>query len=829
MRNKFDTMELKSDHVKLGKFISEMKLNFSIIELTGDYVFATDTKLNAIYFNPATIENTGYSFEELCSNFFQRVYTSKEAIRIREMCGYILKSGEEVIGESEIICKNGESIPIQFRIFALKNNLGNISGIAGILRDISHLKEIQNQLSFRNMLLEREVSARISAEKELKLAKEQAEAANIAKSQFLSNMSHEIRTPMNAIIGMTKIAKKSDDLEKIKSCLLKVETSSNHLLNIINDILDISKIESGKLELYNEEFDLEKTLQDLIDVISIKSNEKELELSIKIDKTVPKFLMGDDVRLTQVLMNLMSNAVKFTGNGGFVELAISILEQNNDTISLEFSIADNGIGMSNEQLKKIFKAFNQADLSISKSYGGTGLGLAISKEIAQKMNGDIVVESELDKGSRFIFRACFKLTEHSAFVFSVNPSIEKFKHLKILIVDDSADICDFISSILSPHGIKCISVNNGYDAIELVKSSVYDKMPFDIIFMDFRMPEINGIETAHKIQQIQGIDPVIILVSSYEPDYLKEAAMSAGIKNFIYKPLFPSEIVSAIDEAIGLSKIIQTSPRNKSYNFEGVKILVAEDVEINREIIKNFLNPFGISIYEAVNGKEAVAMFESSPQNYDLILMDLQMPLVDGYSATKAIRSSRFAEGKTIPIIAMTANAFREDIEKTMSAGMNGHLSKPLDDTKILDELSKHLIVNKKSNKKITISKLDIIDERYLDIKKGLSLMNSNEKLYLRLLGSFLGNTVFEDLFECFSEMDMNGAAEKLHTLKGVCANLHLKALYECIKSTELWLREGHLIVSGSKKAAEILELLLKTRIEIEKLQKKPEILKNYI
>jgi len=514
----------------------------------------------------------------------------------------------------------------------------------------------------------------------LRSALEKAKAASQAKSNFLSNMSHEIRTPMNAIIGMTNIGKTASDLDKKDYAFEKIEGASNHLLGIINDILEMSKIEAGKFELSHMEFNFEKLLQKVVNVISFKVDEKKQKLSVNFDNNIPHFLVGDDQRLTQVITNLLSNAVKFTPEEGSIRFSAFLVNVENDIYTLKFEVADTGIGISPEQQMRLFTSFEQAESSTSRKFGGTGLGLAISKHIVELMDGKIWVESELGAGATFAFTIQVRQGKESN-VDHLLPGVD-WSNVRMLAVDDDPDILENFINISHQFKITCDIASSGEEALE----HVINKGPYNIYFIDWKMPGMNGIELSREINAKGMSNSVIIMISAAEWNEIEHEAKAAGVGDFLPKPLFPSTVAYCINKYIGNMDSPKTDAvHNQTY--PGRRLLLAEDVEINREIVLTMLEPLELDVECAVNGSEAVKKFSTNPEQYDLIFMDLQMPEMDGLEATRLIRSLDSPKARKIPIIAMTANVFREDIEKCLEAGMNDHLGKPLDFDEVLEKL----------------------------------------------------------------------------------------------------------------------------------------------
>ena len=539
---------------------------------------------------------------------------------------------------------------------------------------------------------------------QLEAAVETAEIANRAKSEFLANMSHEIRTPMNAIIGMTNIAKSSQSIERKDYALGRISEASNHMLGVINDILDMSKIEADKFELHPEPFIFEDLLKNVINIINFKVVEKHQKLAVYIDENIPRELICDDQRLAQVITNLLSNAVKFTPEHGTISLNTALLRDEDDKCEIKFDVIDTGVGIDAEQQSRLFNAFEQAESSTTRKYGGTGLGLTISKRIIELMGGGISVTSALGEGSTFSFTViCEKPDEESdGSLFSTkNTEVED---LRVLIVDDEDDIRSYFVDIAMRFSIHCDKAAGGEEALALINSGV----SYDVCFVDWDMPDMNGIELARRIKEIKSDEMIIIMITSVEWQGIAEEAKDAGIDRFLPKPIFPSGFIDCINTVFGLD-LLNEGKNDKSEKvdrFWGYRVLLVEDVEINREIVTALLEPTLIDIDCAENGEEAVTMYKENPEKYNIIFMDLQMPVMDGYDATRAIRAldeaaagaetAEYAE--SVPIIAMTANVFKEDVDNCLEAGMNDHLGKPLDFDDVL-RILRHYLYNQKPAK----------------------------------------------------------------------------------------------------------------------------------
>jgi len=520
----------------------------------------------------------------------------------------------------------------------------------------------------------------------LDAARNKSDRESRHKSAFLANMSHEIRTPMNAIIGMVTIGKTASDIDRKNYCLMKIEEASNHLLGVINDVLDMSKIEANKFELSPAEFVFEKMLQRVVNVISFRVDEKHQKLSVHIDRSIPHTLIGDDQRLAQVITNLLGNAVKFTPEHGSIILAARLVGEENGIYTLRISVSDTGIGISAEQQVKLFQSFEQAESSTTRKYGGTGLGLAISKSIVEMMGGAIGVQSEPGKGSTFTFTIqAQRGTEKRQKLLADGVNLS---NVRILIIDDDTDILANFRDIAQSFGVYCDTVVSGEDALALLEKNI----SYHIYFVDWKMPGMDGIQLTQELKKRIPEKSVVIMISAAEWSTVAEDAKKAGVDKFLSKPLFPSTIAEIINECLGMDKgNAENAWSNITGIFTGRRILLVEDVEINREIVQTLLEPAQLEIDCAENGLEAVRMFSEAPDRYDMIFMDVQMPEMDGYEATRRIRAMDIPAAKTVPIVAMTANVFREDIERCLQAGMNGHVGKPLDFKEVLEKMNVYL------------------------------------------------------------------------------------------------------------------------------------------
>lgn len=504
-----------------------------------------------------------------------------------------------------------------------------------------------------------------------------AQKANDAKRDFLSRMSHEIRTPMNAIIGMSAVAfNYLDDKKRTADCLSKITFSSKHLLMLLNDVLDMSKIENGKLNIRQELFDLKNLVTSLADINYGLATAKGLAFEIVISGFKDELLLGDSMRVNQILLNLLSNAIKFTPKGGSVRLEIRMLRSASDKIWLRFIVKDSGIGMKKEFLEHLYEPFEQADNGIARKYGGTGLGMAITKNLVAIMDGTIEVESQEGAGTTFMVDLPFGLSKVD------KKTAAEMEEMRVLVVDDDNDTCEHAAVLLKGMGVNVDWALNGFEAIEKVRSACEDDgRCYDVCFIDWCMPELDGIETARRMRRYVGPDVLIIIISAYDWSGIEEQAKAAGVNAFIAKPFFASNLYNTLLTVSRKPELGFSAVGNKeTYDFGGKKVLLVEDNELNMEIASELLKFVNLQVEHAENGKVAVDIFRNSKEKeYALIFMDIQMPLMNGYDAARCIRSSEHPAAGTIPIIAMTANAFNDDVQAAFDAGMNGHLAKPID------------------------------------------------------------------------------------------------------------------------------------------------------
>jgi two-component system sensor histidine kinase/response regulator len=657
-------------------------------------------------------------------------------------------------------------------------------------------------------------------EQELIEARSAAEAANRTKGQFLANMSHEIRTPLNAVIGLSHLASKTKLTPKQLDYVHKIQSSSESLLGIINDILDFSKMDSGKLRLEEVQFDLEDVLHKLADVITYRAHAKGLEIVFGVDENVPVYLVGDPVRLQQILNNLCSNAVKFTEKGE-VLVAARIVEEDDDEIKIEFEVRDTGIGMDEEQMRKLFQPFSQADDSISRKYGGTGLGLSIIKHLVELMRGEVWMESAPGQGSTFYFTVWFKRQSQQRKLPA--PDLE-FEKMKILLVDDNKSASAILRKALESFSFEVTETDSALNAIHSLMNSD-PKKPFRLILMDWNMPKMDGLEAARIVKQdtlFRDI-PIIMMCSSYANEELYQKVDELQLSGILIKPIKYSALYDTIVQCIHPNTGIKTTHESKTAEdaipLEQGHVLLVEDNEINRQVATELLTGFGYSVDIAENGLKAIHKVQESgvPSRYDLVLMDLQMPVLGGYNATIEIR--KMQQYASLPIIAMTADAMEGVREKCVEVGMMDFISKPINPSLMLEVIKKwstradagqlHVPAPSEAQPNLRIPEISGID-----IEDGLSRVNGNVGLYMDLLGRFFTDykSFAEDLVGMVRSGDQQSARRSIHTLKGTSASLGMLSLYQVVVDTENKLK-------GVGLANEMEELLAPLRKEVQVIQ----------
>lgn len=719
-----------------------------------------------LFANQSYADMFGFSLDDISSIDPSKIYQNKEDF---DAIVEKLAKGESITNFSVGMRKiNGENVQVIASHFPVKFN--GQDGYLGWFFDVTKMQE----------------------------AMEKAEEATKMKSDFLSNMSHEIRTPMNAVIGMSHLALKTELNTRQRDYLQKINASAQHLLGIINDILDFSKIEAGKLTIENTDFELDKVFDNVANLIAEKATQKGLELIFDVDSNLPARLNGDALRLGQVLINYANNAVKFTEQGEVI-ISAKLIEQQEENYLLHFAVKDTGIGLTEEQQAKLFQSFQQADSSTSRKYGGTGLGLAIAKQLASLMQGEVGVESAPGKGSTFWFTARLGKAKGAAKKLVLSQDLQG---KRVLIVDDNEIARRVLDDLLSAMMFTVEQVGSGAEAIQEVKNAAARNAAYDIVMLDYQMPELNGVETAKAIQALANTSPQLVMVTSYGREDVIKQAEQAGFAEILIKPVNASMLFNCVMRVLGEHAPTEhATPHSLSISellapIAQSKILVVEDNALNQEVALGLLEGEGFIVDIAENGQQAIERVQSDA--YDIVLMDMQMPVMDGLTATQHLRANK--KFKHLPIVAMTANAMDQDKEKCMAAGMNDHVAKPIDPQQLFNVLVKW--IKPKANGAKPIAKdsrqptqpnatLDFAGSENpiagLDIALGMSHMMQKPALYQKILQQYIQDQpqVLVQLRQAIEGNDLATAERHAHTCKGVNGNIGASTLQSLSASLE--------------------------------------------
>jgi len=767
------------------KLVSLLK---GVLNATPDIIFAKDTSFAYLSCNKAFAKLIGKPIEQIVGAKDEELFDDPSIVEwFRDADRKILATEEIVRIEEWVTYPDGKKVLLDTLKSPFYDESGKLIGLLGVCRDITE---------------------RVEAENLLKAAKDKAEKATAAKSDFLAKMSHEIRTPMNAVIGLSRLTLKTHLNCEQADYVAKILSAGEALLGLINDILDFSKIEAGKLSIEKTLFELDDIMAQTINISAINAHSKGLELITNVSNSIPHNLVGDPLRLQQILINLVNNAIKFTDKGT-VCIEVIATEETKDEILLQFTITDTGIGLSERQQEKLFQSFSQADDSITRKYGGTGLGLAISKQLTQLMGGEIKIKSNQGAGSTFSFTVLLgKSKQH---INKPIISADNFDSLKVLVVDDAEISRIVLVELLSQWGLTVEQCDNGFEAIDKIQTAQYAEQAFDIVFMDWRMPEIDGIETSKKIMELPlKTLPQILMVSAFDQDLARTSAekLKVNIHQYLEKPVNKSTLSTAIRNVV-LDKPdkIRSSKWQEEVipDFSRVKILLVDDNAINRQVALGFLKDTCAQVDIAENG--VIAIEKVQLNTYDLVLMDIQMPEMDGLTATKVIVNE--LNLTRLPIIAMTAQAMTEDVIKSKQAGMCDHLCKPISPEQLYQCITKHLILplnarqssidksqtlchyQPKENENIVIAQLEKI--KILIPEQALKRMGGRTKLYLSLVKDFHKGQgqIIAYLSTIDGNVDWDLLYRTIHTLKSNAAYIGAYELVRLCNDFELSLEKN--------------------------------------
>ncbi len=784
------------------KIQKELDKLSQVIEQSTVSVIITDLNGVIEYINPFCVKQTGYEKEEILGqtpSLFKSGYQNKE---FYAKLWSTIKAGKTWQGEFSNRRKNGEIYWESSVIAPIFDKNKNISFFASIKEDITD---------------------KVIAREKLQIAQDEAIKANSAKSEFLAKMSHEIRTPMNAVLGMLYLLEKTDISSIQQNYIKKASHAANSLLGIINDILDFSKIEAGKLDINNEDFEFNDMIMDVLSVMSFKAEEKNLELLAYYDDKIPSFIISDKLRIEQILNNLLSNAIKFTQKGEVV-LSTKLLKENKKDIEILFCVKDSGVGISKEAQTKLFQEFSQVNNSTTRSIEGTGLGLAICEKLSNLLGGDIwIEESKEGFGSTFCFNIKCKKSSKK---LSRSMSNSYMKDFRCLVVDDNISAQEVLCRMLTSFGYEVDIANPGKEAIKLIKSKKYD-----MLFLDYKMPQMNGIETYKAIQSdLINNEIKTIIVSAYSKDIMDENIKSLGIHGYLSKPISPSTLYDKIFEVqnpiiciddIKLDEVVKY--------FDGIKVLLVEDNELNQEFAVHMLQDRGFSVDVAYDGIEALTLIKS--KKYDLVLMDIQMPHMDGLEATAHIRKMQDDYFKQIPIIALSANALLGDKEKSIDAGMNEHINKPIDPLELFEVIGKYINSKDKiilQEKKENTNK-ENINKNIFDVENTLAKLNNSYDVYVKILKQF--STNYRDMYDVIEkyvkQKDIKNLSSKIHEIKGVSGNIGATRLYDKLVIMDILVRKDDNIPSP-KLLEEFKDELKNVLKEIDTLGEKEILQKHF-
>jgi PAS domain S-box-containing protein len=798
-----------------------------VVDNSSSLITAKDLKGRYILVNPQWERAMGVSRRAALGSTDRDIFAREVAIERERADRAALEQREPVTTEEQtwVGGRARNFLTVAFPILGLD---GSPEAVCRVSTDVTQLKDVQDQLE---------------------VARDRAEAADRAKGDFLANMSHEIRTPMNAIIGLTHLLLKTELTSRQKDHLLKLEASSRSLLGILNDILDFSKIEAGKLDMEEVPFQVEEVLGNVVDLFAMRAESKGLELLVRVDPGTPVQVVGDPLRLGQVLTNLVSNAIKFTDSGEVV-VRVEPERIGDSDVTLAFAVRDTGIGLSQEKSARLFRAFSQADTSTTRRYGGTGLGLAISRRLVEMMGGEIGIDSNEGEGSTFHFTATFEKATNQVMA-SAGAPVPELRDRRVLVVDDNSSARTILAETLVGFGVQAWTAASGTEGLVAVRAAVDEGEPFDLVLVDWRMPGMDGFEMAAKLQESPGRDraPAVILVTAHGRDevFQRGEAGEAGVQRVLLKPVTPSILFETLLEVLGLelpegidllaerrsSRIGAVTP-DSARLVAGTSVLLVEDNEVNREVALGILGEAGVQVTTAAHGGEALEILGESGREFDAVLMDVHMPEVDGYQATARIRETQGLAW--MPVIAMTAGALNEDRIRCLEAGMDDHVAKPVDLEDLFGKLAKWIEVGIErrgysrlpgppggTGQPVGVARgaepaaasgarepsgppPETLDDMVpqgmdpdglrvagVDILRGLRNAGGNEELYRRVLRRFVRTQLDapDEIRGALEGNDRRLAIRVAHTLKGLSGTIGARDLQRRAAELERAIREG--------------------------------------
>ncbi|MBN2327214.1 MAG: response regulator [Candidatus Omnitrophica bacterium] len=769
------TVQDISHHKQVEDALRKTEAHYkTLIENLPQNIFCKDISCRFTYANQHFCDSLNRSFEEIIGKTDFDFYPSSLAQKYQVDDQEVMRSGQIVDVVEEHQLPGDGTIYVQVVKSPIRDSSGQTIGVQGIFWDVTES---------------------IKAKDALKMAKDEAEKANLSKSSFLANMSHEIRTPMNGIIGMTELALDTDLTDEQRDYLTMVKQSADSLLSLLNDILDFSKIEAGKLEFISVDFQLRNSLEETLQTMALRAQRNNLELLCHIFPDVPDSLTGDSGRLRQIIVNLVGNAIKFTQQGEIV-VTVQVDSRTDKNVTLLFSVSDTGIGIHPSKQKGIFSAFEQVDNSSTRQYNGTGLGLAISSQLVERMGGHIWLDSEEGQGSTFYFTACLDLQKNNA--KSLPQELTDIKGKSVLVVDDNATNRRILHEMLSNWGMKPLTVDNGRSALDILYFSHDAGRPFTLVILDLNMPDMDGLDVAEKIRQDEKLQEAsLMLLTSAGSRGDAARCKELNISAYLSKPIKQSDLFDAITTILNSSQRVRpnlpslTTRHPLRVHDRHLHVLLVEDNPINQKLAGRLFEKNGHTVEIANNGQEACEIAQN--HSFDLIMMDVQMPIMDGFQATKHIRENEKFSGCRTPIVAMTAHAMKGDKEKCLHAGMDGYVSKPIKALDLFQTIDRLLppVENDASEKKTIQSEFE---EFYKEQRKKLLDRFNDDLDLLKEIGElFLTDST--DLLQKIDASIRTGNWGRLaldaHTLKGAIANFTEETPYESVKKIEASAREN--------------------------------------